>query len=80
MTAALKDYERAIVVGTNTFGKGIVQTTYSLKDGTGYKLTTNEYFSPKGNSIHKVGVSPDYEVKDEKLQLPKAIELLKKEN
>lgn len=80
MTAALKDYDRAIVVGTNTFGKGIVQTTYSLNDGTGYKLTTNEYFSPKGNNIHKVGVSPDYEVKDEKLQLPKAIELLKKEN
>ncbi len=80
MTAALKDYDRAVVVGTNTFGKGIVQTTYALKDGAGYKLTTNEYFSPKGNSIHKVGVSPDYEVKDEKLQLPKAIELLKKEN
>lgn len=79
MTAALKDYDRATVVGTNTFGKGIVQTTYTLKDGTGYKLTTNEYFSPKGNSIHKLGVKPDYEVKDEKLQLEKAIDLLKKE-
>lgn len=80
MTAALKDYDRAEVVGTNTFGKGIVQTTYTLKDGTGYKLTTNEYFSPKGNSIHKLGVKPDYEVKEENLQLEKAVNLLKKES
>lgn len=78
MTAALKDYERAVVVGTNTFGKGIVQTTYTMGDGTGYKLTTNEYFSPKGNSIHKIGVKPDFVINGEEKQLEKALELLKK--
>ncbi|MGL5256135.1 MAG: S41 family peptidase [Proteocatella sp.] len=78
MTSALKDYERAVVVGTNTFGKGIVQTTYTMGDGTGYKLTTNEYFSPKGNSIHKIGVKPDFVINGEEKQLEKALELLKK--
>lgn len=78
MTAALKDYERAEVVGTNTFGKGIVQTTYTMGDGTGYKLTTNEYFSPKGKSIHKIGVKPDFVINGDEKQLEKALELLKK--
>ena len=79
MTAALKDYDRAVILGTNTFGKGIVQTTYPLTDGTGYKLTTNEYFSPKGNKIHKIGIKPDIEITDSKIQLEKALDLLSKE-
>lgn len=80
MTAALKDYKRAKVIGTNTFGKGIVQTTYSFADGTGYKLTTNEYFSPKGKTIHTVGVSPDIEIKEPAQQLEVAVKLLKEGN
>lgn len=79
MSAAMKDYGRAEVVGVNTFGKGIVQTTYSRMDGSGYKLTTNEYFSPKGKKIHTLGVAPDVEVKEPGKQLQTAIELLEKE-
>jgi len=79
MTLALREQIGAKVVGVKTFGKGIVQTTYNLADGTGYKLTTSEYFSPNGTSIHKKGVIPDYEVKDYKMQTEKAKELLKGE-
>lgn len=62
-SAAIKDYERGIVFGANSFGKGIVQNTYTLRDGSGYKLTTSEYFSPKGSSIQSIGVMPDIETK-----------------
>ena len=57
-----------------------MQTTYNLPDGTGYKLTTSEYFSPKGKSIHLKGVIPDYQIEEYELQIKKAIELLKGEN
>ncbi|MGB5822639.1 MAG: S41 family peptidase, partial [Proteocatella sp.] len=80
MSAAMKDYARAQIIGVNTFGKGIVQTTYSRIDGSGYKLTTNEYFSPNGGKIHTLGVAPDVEVKETEKQLKKAIELLEKED
>jgi len=79
MSAAMRDYDRAKIIGVNTFGKGIVQTTYSRMDGSGYKLTTNEYFSPKGKKIHTLGVAPDVEVKEPGKQLQAAIELLEKE-
>lgn len=62
-SAAIKDYERGIVFGENSFGKGIVQNTYTLRDGSGYKLTTSEYFSPKGISIQGIGVRPDIDTK-----------------
>jgi len=58
--AAFQDYERGAVVGTRTFGKGIVQTLITFaEDGAGMQLTTESYFSPLGRSIHKVGVTPD---------------------
>ena len=59
---ALKDYEYATLVGKTTFGKGIVQNIIPLEDGDAVKLTTAKYFTPNGNDIHKVGVSPDVEV------------------
>lgn len=80
MTLALREHIGAKVVGVKSFGKGIVQTTYNLPDGTGYKLTTSEYFSPGGESIHLKGVIPDYQIEEYELQIKKAIELLKGEN
>lgn len=87
LTLAIKENnEGTITVGRTTYGKGIIQSIFSLKDGSGIKLTTEEYFSPNHNSIHKVGITPDYDLKNEKakdgeevedLQLEKAIELLK---
>ena len=62
-TAAMQDYDRATVVGTRTFGKGIVQTLITFaEDGAGMQLTTASYFSPKGRSIHQTGVEPDVTV------------------
>jgi len=61
--AAMQDYERGIVVGKTTFGKGIVQTLISFRDdGAGMQYTTSSYFTPKGRSIHGEGVTPDVEV------------------
>ena len=59
---AIKDYEIGTLVGTNTFGKGIVQRMFPLDDGSAIKLTIAKYFTPKGNDIHKVGIKPDLEV------------------
>ena len=63
LTAALKDNSRAKVVGTKTFGKGVIQTVITLLDGSGLKITTAEYFTPNGTEINKKGISPDIEVK-----------------
>lgn len=59
---AVKDYGAGTLVGTTTFGKGIVQRIFELKDGSAIKLTIAKYFTPKGNDIHKVGIEPDIEV------------------
>lgn len=64
--AALQDYEWATIMGTTTFGKGIVQVIIPLQDGSAVKLTTSEYFSPNGNSIHELGVTPNIEVEFDK--------------
>lgn len=56
---ALKDYDKAEIIGTTTFGKGIVQTIIPLKDGSAMKLTTSEYFTPDGIGIHGTGIEPD---------------------
>lgn len=61
-TGALKDYDAATVVGTQTYGKGIVQTLFPLSDGSAVKLTTNHYYTPNGHDIHGKGISPDVEV------------------
>ncbi len=59
---AIKDYERGTLVGTTTYGKGIVQRIMNLEDGSAIKLTVAGYFTPKGNNIHGKGVEPDVEV------------------
>lgn len=62
VAGALQDHDRAMVVGTSTFGKGLVQTVMPLSRGRAIKLTTSRYFTPSGDSIHEVGISPDIEV------------------
>src|SRR5262249_10973913 len=59
VAGALHDYGRAIRVGVQTFGKGSVQTIIPLSDGSGLRLTTAKYFTPKGRSIHGKGITPD---------------------
>lgn len=86
---AIKDYEYGTLIGTTTFGKGIVQTIFPLSDGDAVKLTTAKYFTPNGNYIHGVGIEPDIELEYEYLdpdgteydmqydnQIQKAIEIL----
>ncbi|MBQ1251884.1 MAG: hypothetical protein IIY02_03100, partial [Firmicutes bacterium] len=62
LAGALKDNDRAEIVGTTTFGKGIIQSIYGLRGGGAVKVTTAEYLSPDKNKIHEVGVAPDVEV------------------
>ncbi len=62
VAGALQDHERALVIGTSTFGKGSVQTVYPLEDGAGLRLTTALYYTPSGRSIQEVGIEPDIEV------------------
>ena len=59
LAGAIKDYGIGTLVGTTTFGKGIVQQAISLGDGSAVKLTISSYYSPKGNNIHGVGIEPD---------------------
>ena len=59
MSGALKDLKRAVLVGEQTFGKGSVQTVQSLGGGIGVRITTARYFTPSGQSIHEIGVTPD---------------------
>lgn len=78
LTAAIKDNNGGKIVGTNTFGKGIVQETTKFKDGSSLKLTVLRYFSPKGKVIHKKGIKPDVEVKlDKNSQTDKQLEMAK---
>lgn len=93
LACSLQDNERAKIIGTKTYGKGIIQTLLSLNDGSGLKITTEEYYTPKGTTIHKVGITPDEVVelpetinsiyaveKEEDTQLQKALEVLKNES
>ncbi|HYD68107.1 S41 family peptidase, partial [Azospirillum sp.] len=59
LTGALKDHRRAVVIGTRTFGKGIIQSIIPFDGGSALKLTTARYFTPSGHSIHEVGIAPD---------------------
>ena len=82
LSGALQDNKRALLVGEKTYGKGLVQTVYPLRDGGALKLTPQKYFTPNGTDINKIGINPDYVVKnpeagDRDLQLERAIEVLK---
>lgn len=84
--AALKENNRTTIVGTKTYGKGVIQELLRLTDGSGIKITTEEYFTPNKNKINKEGILPDVEVelpeslssadKKDDTQLQKAIEIL----
>ncbi len=87
LAGALKDYQKATLVGTTTYGKGIVQRIINLKDGTAVKLTVSSYYTPNGVNIHGIGIDPDVEIEydaeaatgEDKVdnQLEKAIEVMK---
>jgi carboxyl-terminal processing protease len=64
VAGALQDHGRAIVVGTRTFGKGLVQTVMPLSEGRAIKLTTSRYYTPSGDSIQETGITPDVFVED----------------
>ena len=77
---AMRDYDRAVLVGTTTFGKGIVQSVIPFTDGDAIKLTTAHYFTPRGQDLHGKGLEPDVEVElDEELR-QKAIVSLEEDN
>lgn len=92
LAGAIRDYDAGTIVGTTTFGKGVVQDLFELPDGSGVKITSARYFTPSGECIHDVGIAPDIEVEldegvvtryginnlphDQDAQLQKAIELL----
>ena len=63
VAGALQDWGRAVILGTQTFGKGSVQTVIGLSDGSGLRLTTAKYYTPKDRSIQNTGIKPDIEVK-----------------
>jgi carboxyl-terminal processing protease len=62
LTGAIKDTESGTVIGSKTFGKGIVQSVEELEDGSAVKLTTSEYFTPSGVNIHGIGIEPDINI------------------
>lgn len=68
LTGALRDNGIAKVVGTKSYGKGVIQEVLSLSDGSGIKVTTNEYFTPNRTKINKVGIEPE-----EKVELPETV-------
>ena len=63
LSGAVKDRKAGLLIGTKSFGKGLVQSIEQLKDGSGMKLTTQKYYTPNGISINKIGIQPDIEVK-----------------
>ena len=90
LAGALKDLNKATVVGTKTYGKGVIQQILTLSDGSGLKLTIEEYFTPNRNQINKLGIEPDITInlpesvkspllleRKDDTQLEKAIEILK---
>lgn len=82
LVGALKDTKKAQVVGTKTYGKGVIQSVYLLDDNSALKLTVSEYFTPNETKINKIGIEPDYNVElneetEDDEQLNKAIEILK---
>jgi len=92
LSGAIKDGKKGTIIGTTTFGKGLVQQVKPLPDGTGFKFTISEYFTPNGTNIHGTGVVPDIVVElpgedgnqavqegQQDAQLKKAIEVLRSE-
>ena len=85
LAGAVQDYGIGTIVGTTTYGKGVVQNIFGLSDGSAVKLTISTYYTPNGNNIHGIGIVPDVEVEldadkyyDEKIdtQIEKALEIV----
>lgn len=76
--AALKENDKAEIVGKTTFGKGLIQELIYLSNGGALKVTSAEYYTPNENKINGVGVKPDYDISSGEEQIDKALELLKK--
>lgn len=74
VAGAMQDWGKAVIIGTTTFGKGSVQTILPLSDGSGLRLTTAKYYTPKGRSIHSVGVQPDIVVDPKAMTVAQAQE------
>ena len=88
LAGAIKDYKIGTLVGTTTYGKGIVQKIFSYEDGSAVKITVSKYYTPNGYNIHGVGIEPDVIVEfdgdlylevDIDNQLQKAIEIISEE-
>ncbi len=62
LAGAIQDHNRGLVIGTTSFGKGLVQELQPLTDGTGFKYTVSQYFTPNGRNIHGTGIEPDVEI------------------
>lgn len=93
LAGAIQDTDRGELIGTTTFGKGLVQRLFTLPDGSGLNVTIQKYYTPNGTSIHGVGITPDYEVElpeeyaqqtnipaEADTQLQKAVEVLSEKN
>ena len=93
LAGAIQDTGRGQLIGTTTFGKGLVKRLFTLPDGSGLNVTIQKYYTPNGTSIHGVGITPDYEVElpeeyaqqtnipaEADTQLQKAVEVLSEKN
>jgi len=83
VAGAIKDWHRGILIGTQSFGKGSVQSVLPLRDGSALKLTTATYFTPRGTNINKIGIKPDIEIpisEEEEKALWEATAKRKKDN
>lgn len=93
LAGAIQDTGRGQLIGTTTFGKGLVQRLFTLPDGSGLNVTIQKYYTPNGTSIHGVGITPDYEMElpeeyaqqtnipaEADTQLQKAVEVLSEKN
>lgn len=89
LAGAIQDHQRGLILGTTSFGKGLVQELQRMPDGTGFKYTVSQYFTPEGRNIHDVGIEPDIvveipeemienaqDIEEEDIQLKKALEVL----
>ena len=93
LAGAVRDHKKGVLIGDTTFGKGVVQVTVPIYDGSGIIITTSQYYTPNGISIHKKGVEPDVKIifpedfeqsitqitEEEDVQLQKAIEVIRQQ-
>ena len=76
IAGAIKDRKAGLLIGTKTFGKGLVQSVEGLSDGSGFKLTTQKYYTPDGISINKIGIEPDIKVELQEVQGDEDVDVL----